>query len=222
MPYKSTDHLYKLINSLTSAEKRQFKITMNASSKSSDSLFMALFDHIDKNPTYDELKILNQVKGVTKRQLSNLKSNLYKKLLISLRQQHRTQSIDLQLREQLDHAQILYNKGLYRASIDQLERIKKQAQDLEKSAILITALELEKKIEALYITGSMYPKAIQLKTESLNTLDHLNVNHRLFNGFLQKQSAVSLDSQTRLLRQVVLFPITCMVSFYDSGLPELF
>ncbi len=181
MPYKSTDHLYKLINSLTSAEKRQFRITMNTSAKSSDSLFMALFDHIDKNPIYDEAKILKQVKGVTKRQLSNLKSNLYKKLLISLRQQHRTQSIDIQLREQLDHAQILYNKGLYRASIDQLEKIKKQAQELEKSALHITALELEKKIEALYITGSMYPKAVELKTESLTALDKLNVNHKLSN-----------------------------------------
>ena len=80
MPYKSTDHLYKLINSLTSAEKRQFKMAMNASSKGSESLFMALFDHIDKNPRYDEAKILKQVKGVTKRQLSNVKSNLYKKL----------------------------------------------------------------------------------------------------------------------------------------------
>lgn len=181
MPYKSTDHLYKLINSLTSAEKRQFKIMMNTSSKSSDSLFMALFDHIDKNPIYDEAKIIKQVKGVTKRQLSNLKSNLYKKLLISLRQQHRAQSIDLQLREQLDHAQILYNKGLYRASIDQLEKIKKQAHELEKRAILITALELEKKIEALYITGSMYPKAMELQTESKNALNHLNVNHKLSN-----------------------------------------
>ena len=181
MPYKSTDHLYKLINSLTTAEKRQFKISMKGSSTSSDSLFMALFDHIDKNPTYDEAKILKQVKGVTKRQLSNLKSNLYKKLLTSLRQQHRTQSIDLQLREQLDHAQILYNKGLYRASIDQLEKIKKQAQELEKRAIHITALELEKKIEALYITGSMYPKAVELKTESNTALDHLNVNHKLSN-----------------------------------------
>lgn len=181
MPYKSTDHLYKLINSLTSAEKRQFKISMNGSTKSSDSLFMALFDHIDKNPTYDEAKILTKVKGVTKRQLSNLKSNLYKKLLISLRQQHRTQSIDLQLREQLDHAQILYNKGLYRASIDQLEKIKKQAIELEKRAIHITALELEKKIEALYITGSMYPKAVTLKTESNTALDHLNVYHKLSN-----------------------------------------
>ena len=181
MPYKSTDHLYKLINSLTSAEKRQFKMAMNASSKGSESLFMALFDHIDKNPRYDEAKILKQVKGVTKRQLSNVKSNLYKKLLISLRQQHRTQSIDLQLREQLDHAQILYNKGLYRASIDQLEKIKKQAQELEKHAIHITALEIEKKIEALYITGSMYPKAMELTTESQTTLDYLNVNHSLSN-----------------------------------------
>ena len=73
------------------------------------------------------------------------------------------------MRELIDHAQVLYNKGLYLASLDLLDKVKKQACETEKNALLLTALELEKKIEALYITGSMYPKAIELNKVSIQT-----------------------------------------------------
>ncbi len=181
MPYKSTDHLYKLIKSLTTAEKRQFRMNMNRSSQKSGSLFMSLFDYIDKNPEYDERKLLKKVNGIKKEQLSNLKSNLYKQLLSSLRQIHRNNSIEIQLSETIDYAQVLYNKGLYLASLDVLDKVKKQAIDAQKHAFVITILDLEKKIEALYITGSMYPKAQQLTKESNQALNYLSVNHQLSN-----------------------------------------
>ncbi|MBK8788156.1 MAG: hypothetical protein IPN43_17105 [Chitinophagaceae bacterium] len=46
-----------------------------------------------------------------------LKAHLYKELLASLRLLKSSDSIDLQLHEQLDYARILYNKGLYLQSL---------------------------------------------------------------------------------------------------------
>jgi hypothetical protein len=49
-------------------------------------------------------------------QLSNLKSYLYKQILVSIRLNIPSQNMRYQIREQIDFATILYNKGLYRQS----------------------------------------------------------------------------------------------------------
>jgi hypothetical protein len=55
--------------------------------------------------------------GIIKKvQLSNLKSYLYKQVLVSIRLNIPSQNIRYQIREQIDFAAILYNKGLYKQS----------------------------------------------------------------------------------------------------------
>lgn len=181
MLYKSTQYLVKLIESLTPTEKRQFRVHMNRSGQTSDSLFMALFDHIDKYKKYDEELILKKIPAIKKKQLSNLKSTLYRQLLSTLRQLQRNTSINVSIRESIDYAVILYNKGLYNAALDALDKAKKMALEAKKYSSVITILELEKKIESLYVTGSMTPKAVQLKVETDEVLEVLNINHRLSN-----------------------------------------
>ncbi len=181
MPYKSTDYLLKLINSLTPAEKRHFRMSIKKNGQKSDTLFMSLFDYLDKNEAYDEAKILQKIPGIKKGQLSNLKSNLYKQLLSTLRQKNRNTSINISIREQIDYAVILYNKGLYNAALDALDKVKKVALEAKKYSSILVILELEKKIEALYVTGSMYPKAQQLTQETRDVLSTLNINHQLSN-----------------------------------------
>lgn len=142
---------------------------------------MSLFDYLDKYKSYDEDQIINKIPGIKKEQLSNLKSNLYKQLLSILRQINRSNSINITIRENIDYAVILYNKGLYTAALDALDKVKKTAVDAKKYSSVLTILELEKKIEALYVTGSMYPKAQQLTKETTEVLKELNLNHQLSN-----------------------------------------
>jgi hypothetical protein len=54
---------------------------------------------------------------LSKVQLSNLKSYLYKQVLVSIRLNIPSQNIRYQIREQIDFAAILYNKGLYKQSL---------------------------------------------------------------------------------------------------------
>jgi hypothetical protein len=53
---------------------------------------------------------LKKLKDVTRPQLANLRTHLYKQLLASLRLLKSSESLDLQLNEQFDHAHILYKK----------------------------------------------------------------------------------------------------------------
>ena len=115
------DSLFVLIKSLSKSEKRQFKIFASRLETSSNTKFIELFNILDKSEGYDEKIILKS--GVIKKvQLSNLKSYLYKQILVSIRLNIPSQNIRYQLREQIDFATILYNKGLYKQSLKILDK----------------------------------------------------------------------------------------------------
>ena len=170
MPNRSTDILFQLIKSLEKAEKRHFKLYIKRSSSREDLKIIQLFDAIDKGKDYDEKLILKKLPGIEKPQFANLKAHLYKELLASLRLLKSTDSIDLQLHEQLDYARILYNKGLYLQSLKILERAKDLAKSYHQESFLIQVISLEKKIETLHITRSGEGAADRL-TEEANAVN---------------------------------------------------
>jgi hypothetical protein len=170
MPNRSADILFQLIKSLEKAEKRHFKLYIKRSSSREDLKIIQLFDAIDKGKDYDEKTILKKLPGIEKPQFANLKAHLYKELLASLRLLKSTDSIDLQLHEQLDYARILYNKGLYLQSLKILERVKDMAKSYHQESFLIQVISLEKKIETLHITRSGDGAADRL-TEEANAVN---------------------------------------------------
>ena len=173
MPKQSTDQLLSLIKRLTPAEKRHFKIYVKRNNPKQDPIFIKLFDHIDKRKTYHEESILANLPEIKKSQLANVKANLFKQLLSSLKIQMRHNLSDIALREQIDFARVLYTKGLYNSALSQLEKARKAAKGKEKFSLLQTILEFEKHIESLYITGSMYPKAKSLTQESKENIKRM-------------------------------------------------
>ena len=85
MPNRSTDALFQLVKSLEKSEKRNFKLYVKRNSSSDDLKIIQLFDALDKMNDYDEAALLKKNKSIKKQQLSNLKANLYRQLLTSLR-----------------------------------------------------------------------------------------------------------------------------------------
>src|ERR1700730_10090941 len=149
MPNRSSDALFQLIKSLEKSEKRNFKLYVKRNSGIEDLKIIQLFDALDKMAEYDEIQLLKKNKGIKKRQLSNNKAQLYRQILSSLRLIKNENNIDIQLHEQLDHARILYNKGLYLQSLKMLDRIKEIARSNHQVTFLLQTLFFEKKIEAL-------------------------------------------------------------------------
>ncbi len=188
MPNRSTDPLFQLIKSLEKSEKRNFKLFVKRNSSSEELKSIQLFDAMDKMGEYDEAVLLRKNKVISKNQLSNLKAQLYRQVLGSLRIIRDENNIDLQLHELLDHARILYNKGLYLQSLKGLDKIKEMARAHHQLTYLQQALFFEKKIEVLYITRSMQNRANQLTQESDSVNDDLQLVNKLSNLSLQLYS----------------------------------
>ncbi len=154
MTSEQKDNLFVLIKSLTKSEKRQFKLYVGRMDSNEDSKYISLFNLMDKMNDYSEDAILN--KGIVKKQqLSNLKAHLYKQILISLRLNPVLKNVRIQIREQLDFATLLYQKGLYKQSLKVLEKAKIMALNHEEKYIAYDIVELEKVIESQYITRSL-------------------------------------------------------------------
>lgn len=192
MPNSSNDPLYLLIKSLSKSEKRNFKLYVNRLQSNEDSKFLVLFDILDKQQEYSEEKIFQKTNDISKTQLSNVKAHLYRQILQSLRLNASNQDLDIYLREQIDYARLLYNKGLYNQSLKLLDKAKTTAFEYEKNALLLEIYDFEKHIESQYITRSMDTTA-EVITKNANALNKVlngtntfsNLGLRLYGLYLK-------------------------------------
>lgn len=185
MPNRSADELFLLVKTLEKGEKRNFKLYVTRNAATEDLKIIQLFDALDKSDQYDEEQLLKKNPGIQKQQLSNLKGHLYRQILASLRLIRNEQNVDMLLHEQLDHARILYNKGLYHQSLKILQKIKELAKQNNQITFWVQALFFEKKIESLHITRSFEDRANALAAEVDDLNDRLTMVGKLSNLALQ-------------------------------------
>ncbi|PWG04513.1 hypothetical protein [Polaribacter aquimarinus] len=195
---QQNDALFVLIKSLTKSEKRQFNLYVGRLDGNVDAKFFSLFKFLEKLKVYDE-KVIIGSGIVSKQQLSNLKAHLYKQILISLRLNPAHKNVRIQIREQLDFATVLYQKGLYKQSLKLLDKAKNMALDNEEKNIAYEIVELEKVIETQYITRSLSNRADQLSVQAkelsqqnviaskLSNLSLQLYSHLLQNGYVKNE-----------------------------------
>ena len=214
MSMEKTDALFLLVKSLTKSEKRQFKLYAGRLGGNSEKNFIALFSVLDKLTEFDEKQILLKT-NIKKQQLSNSKAHLYRQILVSLKLNPIHQNAKMQVREQLDFATILYNKGLHRQSLKVLDKAKAIALSNEDTILAFSMVELEKVVESQYITRSLSSRADDLiiqskdlgeKTLMLSKLSNLSL--QLY-SMLLKRGYVSNDKDFEEVR-----------AFFKSSLPE--
>lgn len=185
MPNRSTDILFQLIHSLEKAEKRHFKLYINRSSAKENLKIVQVFDALDRMEDYDERLLMKRLSGVTKPQLANLKTHLYKQILSSLRLLKSADSLDLQLTELFDNAHILYKKGLFIQSLRVIDKAKELAHTNQKYFFLPQIIALEKRIETLHVTGNYGGRTIELSVEANEVNRKLDMISRLSDVALQ-------------------------------------
>ena len=200
------EQLFTLIKSLTKSEKRQFKLYVNRMGSNFDSKFLNLFNFLEKSDSYDEKSILDK-EIVSKQQLSNLKAHLYKQILISLRLNPAHKNIRLKIREQIDFATILYQKGLYKQSLKLLDKAKNLALKNEEKYTAFDIVELEKVIESQYITRSLSNRSeilisqadkLIMQNDLASKLSNLSL--RLYERFIKSGYAKSDDEFREITR----------------------
>ncbi len=214
MTNASKDSLFILVKSLSKSEKRQFKLYVNRLGVNANAKFLALFNLLDKSKKYDEAAILKS-EIVKKQQLSNLKAHLYKQILVSLRLNPVNQDVRIQLREQLDFATILYQKGLYKQSLKILEKAKNMAVENQEKNLAYEVIELEKIIESQYITRSISGRADELAVQAKELSQKNVIASKLSNlslqlyGLMLKMGYAKSDEE-----------ITEITNYFNARLPE--
>ncbi len=206
MAIEKKDALFTLVKSLTKSEKRQFKLYVGRLGGNANANFIALFNLLDKMKAYDEKNILKNT-NIKKQQLSNSKAHLYKQLLVSLKLNPQHQNIRNQIREQLDFASILYNKGLYKQSLKILDKVKHIAIENEENTLAYEIVELEKVVESQYITRSLSNRAEELSSEArelsirnVMTSKLSNLSLQLYSWLLQNGYAKSEEDINLITR----------------------
>ena len=214
MPNKSTDPLFQLVKSLEKSEKRNFKLFVKKGS-GEDLKIVQLFDALDKMENYDEALLLKRTPSLAKQQLSNMKAYLYKKILTSLRQLKDKDNLLLQLSEYMEHAHILYNKGLYLQSLKILDKMKELAISSNQTTYLMQAIFFEKKIESLHITRSIQGKAEELRKTSNQLIEKLDLITNLSNLSLNLYSLYITNGHARNREDA-----NAVKKYFQSQLPE--
>ena len=214
MATEKKDSLFALIKSLSKSEKRQFKLYVGRLGGNSESNFLALFNVMDKLQRYDEVQILKKT-NIKKQQLSNSKAHLYKQLLVSLKLSPIHQNIRSHIREQMDFATILYDKGLYKQSLKILGKSKIIAIENEENNLAYEIVELEKVIESQYITRSLSNRADILSVQAKEL--------SLKNVMSSKLSNLSLQLYSLMLRTGYVKneeDLDSVTHYFNSRLPK--
>ena len=188
MPKEKSDALFLLIKSLKKSEKRYFKVSVNAESDSASRKYVRLFELIDAQTHFNEDDILRKDSSLNPTQLSNLKSHLYKKILQCIRQYNQGSVIDIQIREMIDYAQILFNRSLYDQCASVLKKAKKQAQKIGNLELQLEILKWEKNVLNQTVGPGNQVRVNKIIEEVQDTNNRIN-NINIFTNLAAKLNA---------------------------------
>ena len=181
MAKRRLSKLGMLISSMNKAEKRNFRQYSNRDKEASSKLFFQLFELIDKKGELEENQILAKIPNLKKSQLSNVRANLYTQILSCLRLTKSKHVVEIKIREQVDFAKVLYDKGLYRQSLDLLDKAKRLSISKNYESLVLQILYFEKRIESQHITSSISGRAKNLVDNSNELIEQIELTNNLSN-----------------------------------------
>ena len=197
MPSAPSTHLFQLIQSLSKSERRYVKVALQTKDDTLRKTRL-LFDVLEQQPVLDEEAVVACEPAIMRQQLSNLKAQLYEKILQALRSYHRHRSPDIRIRECIDQAQLLFDRGLYIHCSKLLKKAKRRAVQNDNLELQLEILKLEKSVLAQGIGGENSDKVnaiiqqvqeVNTKINNINTLSNIRVrlNHwYIKTGFVRK------------------------------------
>ncbi|MFT5822982.1 MAG: hypothetical protein ACI8ZM_004239 [Crocinitomix sp.] len=139
---KPSDHLFKLIKTLTKSEKRAFRL--NAMSGKDAKKYVAIFDAIDNQEEYNEAAIKEKfAKEKWIGRFNAAKDYVYRALLNDLAVYNQKHEPQYQLADFLVHIRVLQSKGFYQRCEKLIEKAKTLALGLGDHLKLLELLNLE-------------------------------------------------------------------------------
>jgi hypothetical protein len=195
MSNRASDNIHQLINAMTKAEKRYYKVYASRYSGNQTGNYLTLFSAIEKQEVYDEEVLLKKFRNEPFiKRFSITKNRLYQHILKSLDAFHANNSVEARLKRQIHAAEILYRKSLYDQAYKLLRSARKQAEKHERITSLIEISNWEKRIlERDQYEGLDKKELKKIRQEDSDLLDQLdmfsalwNVKSRVFRKLYQK------------------------------------
>ena len=137
---RKQDNLQQLINSLSPAEKRSFKLFTNV--QVGDKKYLELFDSLEKEPAGDLKDAAKKLK-LTAPQLASNKHYLNQMLLKSLRNNDEGVNKTQQQVKAVIDAYNLYDRGLYTAALSLIDKTLEDAWYFEKYVVVYSLLSVK-------------------------------------------------------------------------------
>lgn len=175
--------VFELVRGLSKAEKRNFKLFVARNDANRGAKFIALFDALDGAEEYDEARILRKT-GIRKEQLPNMKSYLYRQILVSVRLLNVQHIGVMEVRQMVDFARVLYDKNMFGQALRMLDRAKTEALALQNFTLALEIVEFEKRVESLHMNRNATGRAATLSEQAealagrianINALSNLSV-----------------------------------------------
>jgi len=198
---------YELIQSLDKAEKIHFKRYLSYESGKGETVYLRLFNELDKMKSYDETKLERKFKGEKfMKHLPVSLNYLYTMLLNSLVNFHAKKDDRLKAEEMLGEIRILFKKRLFTQCAKQIKRARKFMEEREYSFYL-------------YLLGAFeYNLTIhQLQKNELEQRKSINKERETHLSRLQNElSAFDLNNQmARYMREKELNPDRVLLEEID-------
>ncbi len=177
MSKRNSEALFRLIKSMKPSEKRYFRLRFQEDA--SGLKYLQLFDYMDQQDEADDQAILSDLPRIARGQLSNLKSHLYTRLMQCLRQYSQPSVSDIQIREMIDHAQILYNRSLYDQCADMLLKAQRKAAKTDNLELQLEILKWKKNV----LTQTVGPGNEQRVNGLIQDVREVNERINMINKF---------------------------------------
>ncbi len=213
MPKEKSDALFQLIRSLKKSEKRYFRLQSKL--EDPNAVYLVLFDLMEGMEEYDEMEILKRNQRIKAQQFSNLKAHLYKKVLQCIRQYSLSAVMDIQIREMIDHAQILFNRCLYDQCADVLKKAKKRVRKIDNLELQLEILKWEKNVLTHTIGADNQTRVNRIIEEVRDVNQRINNINRFTNLSAQLNS---IYTRTGFIKNKT--DLNSITRLFKAGLPE--
>ncbi len=180
MGIKANDDLFRLIKALSPAEKRAFKLLSERYARQEGSNYLQLLDAIGEMEHYDEAILRQRFLGkALLNNLSEAKGYLYRSLLRSLRFSQGPESPETELREVLDHLEILHGKGLYEQAERQVKTGIDKARQFDLHAFTAEFLRWKRRLAKWRGGKLLLQELASIGQQETEALQHLGIEAHL-------------------------------------------
>ena len=217
MPKTPSHKLFDLIQSLSGAEKRYFKLFVQKGKSNTNNKYIRLFDAIDTQREYNDealRKIVYKGKPIQSRKFSELKSYLYDLVLKSLHGYDEQSSVDFKLKNILLNIRVLVKRGHYTEALEQVKKGKKLAYTYDQFPVVLDLMAWEKKIAHTRDDISMLDDRLgeieEEESQCLQQIAFVNQYRNLFYRILvvmRKYSLLRSEEKINMLKNLLDIPL---------------